>query len=78
MPDHDFEHAQAVERELGWVWVACHCDWSGFALFDTEIEALRYAVDHSMAVHRVPTHADVRRYIEEQHSAPYGMPAHAD
>lgn len=32
------------------VWIARHSDWSGIAVFATEIEALRYAVDHSMQV----------------------------
>lgn len=32
------------------VWIAFYSDWSSFALFETEIEALRHAVDHSMRV----------------------------
>lgn len=32
------------------VWIAYHFDWSGFALFATEVEALRHAVDRSMSV----------------------------
>lgn len=35
------------------VWLAYHLDWSNFALFGTEIEALRYAVDNSMRVQAV-------------------------
>ena len=35
------------------IWMAYHTDWSGFALFATEIEALRYAVAHSMQVRAV-------------------------
>jgi hypothetical protein len=29
-------------------WIAYYDDWSGFALFAEEIEALRYAVDRCM------------------------------
>lgn len=32
------------------VWMAYYSDWSSFALFATEIEALRYAVEKSMHV----------------------------
>jgi hypothetical protein len=32
------------------VWIAYHVDWSGFAVFETEIEALRHAVDNMMHV----------------------------
>jgi len=35
------------------IWIAYHMDWSGFAIFETEIEALRYAVEHSMQVKAV-------------------------
>lgn len=31
------------------VWIAYHSDWSGFAVFATEVEALRYAVAHTMS-----------------------------
>lgn len=31
------------------VWVAYHSDWSGFAIFATESEALRFALKHSMS-----------------------------
>lgn len=29
-------------------WLAYYSDWSGFAVFDNELEALRYAVEHQM------------------------------
>lgn len=32
------------------VYLAYYDDWSGFALFATEVEALRHAVEHSMKV----------------------------
>lgn len=32
------------------VWVAYHSDWSGFAIFDNEMEALRHAVANTMSV----------------------------
>lgn len=32
------------------VWVAYHSDWSGFAIFDDEMEALRHAVSNTMSV----------------------------
>ena len=35
-------------------------------MFDREIDALRYAVEHSgMNVMNVPTHADVQEYVRE-------------
>ncbi len=35
----------------GGVWVAYHHDWSGGAqVFNTEVEALRYAMDNHMTV----------------------------
>lgn len=36
-------------RDSG-VWVAYHSDWSGFAIFDNEMEALRHAVANTMSV----------------------------
>ena len=59
MSSHD------LERETGWYWLAYYADWSGLAVFETEIDALRYAVDRSMQVMRVPTHADIREYVQE-------------
>lgn len=35
------------------VWLAYYRDWSAFAIFETEIEALRYAVEHTMQVKAV-------------------------
>ena len=48
------------------VWVAYHSDWSGFALFDLELECLRYAVANSMAVAQVPFGKDVRQEVTRQ------------
>lgn len=36
------------------VWMSYHYDWSGWALFATEVEALRDAVSNSRAVGFVP------------------------
>lgn len=36
--------------ELSGVWIAYHPDWSGFAVFPIELEALRYAQSRSMTV----------------------------
>lgn len=36
------------------VWMTYHYDWSGFALFATEVEALRDAVDKSRVVGFAP------------------------
>ena len=35
------------------VWMAYYLDWSQFALFETEVEALRHAVEHSMQVRKI-------------------------
>jgi hypothetical protein len=35
---------------LSGIWLAYYADWSGVAVFATEIEALRYAVGRSMQV----------------------------
>ncbi len=32
------------------IWIAYHPDLSEFSIFDTEIEAMRHAVQHSMSV----------------------------
>lgn len=36
----------------GFVWLAYYADRSGMAVFDRELDALRYAVEHSMLVTR--------------------------
>lgn len=36
--------------QAGGVWVAYHYDWSGFAIFEHELDALRHAVSNSMTV----------------------------
>lgn len=35
------------------IWVVYYFDFSGFGIFETEIEALRHAVDNSMNVKAV-------------------------
>lgn len=32
------------------VWLVYYADWSAFGIFENEIDALRYAVDHVMKV----------------------------
>lgn len=32
------------------IWIAYYDDWSGFCVFEEEIDALRHAVEHSMNV----------------------------
>lgn len=44
------------------VWIARYPDCSALAAFATEIEALRYAVEHSMGVVHVPWGEDIRAY----------------
>lgn len=44
------------------VWIARYPDCSGLAAFATEIEALRYAVEHNMEVVHVPWGEDIRAY----------------
>ena len=46
-------------------WVAYHGDFSGFVIFDKEIEALRYAVENSMMVAFIPFGQDVRKWIND-------------
>jgi hypothetical protein len=41
------------------IWVAYYYDRSGVAVFETEIEALRYALANSMQVKRAPFGVDL-------------------
>ena len=41
-------------------WLAYYLDWSGMACFDSEILALRYAVEHAMQVFFVEWGNDLR------------------
>ena len=52
-------------------WVAYYTDWSGLRLFASEVDALRYAVDHGMAVLFVAWGEDPR----EVESRRWGHPA---
>lgn len=48
-------------KESVWqCWVAYHTDYSGIAVFSTEIEALRYAVEHGMKVERHESGGEIR------------------
>jgi hypothetical protein len=42
------------------VWCAYYSDWSGMAVFDDELAALRYAVERSMSVKHVLFGQDLR------------------
>lgn len=42
------------------VWVAYYTDYSGIAVFETEIEALRFAVGKGMQVERFTSGGEVR------------------
>lgn len=41
-------------------WVAYYNDYSGITVFSTEIEALRHAVNHGMAVTSLKSGEDLR------------------
>lgn len=43
-------------------WLAYYGDWSGFRIFDNEVDCLRYAVDHHMMVKFVPWGEDPYAY----------------
>lgn len=45
------------------VWVTYHIDFSGFAFFEDELFARRYAADNGMSVDFVPFGEDVRLTI---------------
>lgn len=42
--------AEGQQVRTGGCWLAHHSDWSGFAVFGSELDALRHAVEHSMTV----------------------------
>jgi hypothetical protein len=50
MGEKEGHHAENVANEPWGVWLAYYNDWSGMAVFATEVEALRYAVQKGMAV----------------------------
>ena len=45
------------------LWVAFYSDWSGFAIFTDEVKCLRYAVDHSMRVHKMAEGKDCKEQV---------------
>jgi len=45
------------------VWVAYHYDFSGFAFFDEELLARRYAGENNMGVEFCPYGVDVRQEL---------------
>lgn len=44
-------------------WIAYYSDWSGFAVFDSEIKCLRYAVENHMEAAEVPFGVSVREAV---------------
>lgn len=71
--DQSSSLGQTITRgpALGWFWVAFYSDWSEFTIFEEEIDALRYAVEYGpMRVVRVPTRADVRKYVADKDKPP--------
>lgn len=45
-----YSRLERLEGDRSGVWLAFHSDWSGIAVFATEIEALRHAQEHTMTV----------------------------
>ena len=45
------------------IWMAYYSDWSEFAIFDDELKCHRFAVEHSMQVHRVTEGKGVREQV---------------
>lgn len=41
-------------------WMTYYADWSGMAVFHSEIKALRHAVEHRMEIMEVPEGVDLR------------------
>lgn len=52
-----------MNTTAGGFWIAYYADWSGFAIFDTEVECLRYAVEHHMEVAKVGYGVSVREAV---------------
>lgn len=48
------------------VWVAFYWDFSGFAIFDDELQARRYADGTHMEVANVPFGEDVREFLRRR------------
>lgn len=44
-------------------WVTYYSDFSGIAIFETEVSALRYAVGRGMFVHAVAEGIDLRELL---------------
>jgi hypothetical protein len=57
------QHAESVANEPWGVWLAFYRDWSGLAVFATEVEALRYAVGKGMAVAFAKFGEDLREAV---------------
>jgi hypothetical protein len=58
--------SEGSDRRRG-VWVAWHSDWSGVAVFASEVACLRHAVANSMQVAFVEYGADLRQAVNAQH-----------
>lgn len=48
------------KARVGGVWLVYYTDWSGWRIFEAEIDALRYAVEHHMEVVLLPFGSDPR------------------
>lgn len=56
---------EAQDRRKG-VWVAYHDDWSGAAVFASEVACLRHAVDNSMSASFVEYGIELREAVKSQ------------
>lgn len=56
------EQSKTDKRTEG-CYIAYNDDWSGMAVFSSEVQALRYAVERSMKVARVPFGVDLREAV---------------
>jgi hypothetical protein len=51
------------QEPKGGYWIAYYSDWSGFLVFDNELECLRYAVERSMMATWSPFGVNPREHI---------------
>jgi hypothetical protein len=60
----------AKSRPPAGVWLGYHEDWSGMAVFSSELAALRWAVERNAAVTRVPFGVDLREAVKASNTTP--------
>ncbi len=64
---NDLRRAAGMPELPKTYWLAYYSDWSEFAVFDSEIECLRYAVESAaMHVAEVPFGVSVRQHLHGQ------------